>query len=297
MAYRISYLDSSQARQLVAVAETLDEGQAVARQVRTAVPQAANRLVIAEDPLLGVGFRVVQSPQNLDTAAGLSVVYLGGTIWSDSNWQARAIRILSEERCVIVNPRRERPPIDDNDLLDQLAWQRRHLWRCDVALFWFDGSASDPMGMLEFGTELGNPTPFAVGVSPDFPLRTALRANIGHFLPERSVPDTLDQTVAATIELIDTRARNLLRLAHHDDSLEASVVNIQLAIVRVKEGDPGIETRLRELVIEAGCAAGHGIEPHLITKIYVGVERLHRDPADPLGWTELLDVGHALEDY
>jgi hypothetical protein len=125
MGYRISYLDRVRARRLVALAETLTDSQTVVSHVQALVPQTADRLVIAEDPLLGVGFQVIQSPQSLDAAVGLSVIYLAGTIWSPSNWQAQAIHRLSQEPCIIVNPRREQPPADDEQTLDQVAWQSR----------------------------------------------------------------------------------------------------------------------------------------------------------------------------
>ncbi len=89
VAYRISYLDASWSPRLVAVAETLADAHAVAGQVTMAVPQAADRMVIAEDPLLGMASRVVQPPQSLDATLGLPVLYVGGTISPNRNWRAR----------------------------------------------------------------------------------------------------------------------------------------------------------------------------------------------------------------
>ena len=282
---------------LVAVAETLAESQVVAHQVRAVVPETTDRLVIAEDPLLGVGFQVIQSPQSLDATAGLSVIYLGGTTRSPDNWQARAIGRLSDEPCVIANPRREQPPIDHEDVLDQLAWQHRHLWDADIALFWFDGTGTDPVDVLEFGIMVGNTVKMAIGVSPDDPDRHRLCAYIRHCMPDKQIYDSLDDAVTDAITAIERQDRPRFRLPRHDVSQEASALRIQFAIARTRDGNPGIGMLLRELLIEAGCAAGHGVEPHLIAKIYIGVERLQHDTDDPLGWTQILDVCHALSAY
>jgi len=171
VAYRINYRDSLRSLRLVGVADTLDDARAMRDTVTAAIPQAADRIVIAEDPLLGVASRVVQPPHSLDTAAGLSVLYLGGTLSPDRNWQSRAIAALRSEAVVIANPRRERPVTGDDEALAEIAWRRRHLWRADIGLFWFEGDPV-PITLLELGTQLGNPIPMAVGVSPDFACRT-----------------------------------------------------------------------------------------------------------------------------
>jgi hypothetical protein len=57
----------------------------------------------------------------------------------------------------------------------------------------------------------------------------------------------------------------------------------------------GLGMHLNELVIEAGCAASHGVDLGLLTKIYMEFDRLRLDAKDPLDWTELMDAGHARE--
>ena len=55
--------------------------------------------------------------------------------------------------------------------------------------------------------------------------------------------------------------------------------------------------RLKELVIEVGCTAGNGVEPDLLARIYASIDRLRLDPDDPLGWAEVLNAAHALDEY
>jgi hypothetical protein len=169
MAYRINYVDSSLSPQLIAVAETLADAQSAARYVGTSLPELADRLQVAEDPLLGVAPRVVQPPDSLDSPGGLPVIYLGGTIAPDINWQAEAIAALATHPVVIANPRREQPTATDAEVVVQMAWRHRHLWRCDIAVFWFAGSDADPAGLVELGTQIANPVPLAVGIAPEYP--------------------------------------------------------------------------------------------------------------------------------
>lgn len=121
MAYRVNYVDSARSPQLVAVAEALEHARSAMRFVATSLPELADRLQIAEDPLLGSAPRVVQPPENLDTPGGLSVLYLGGTMSADRNWQARAVASLIAHPVVIVSPRREQP-LSQDEVLVQVAW-------------------------------------------------------------------------------------------------------------------------------------------------------------------------------
>jgi len=115
-------------------------------------------------------------------------------------------------------------------------------------------------------------------------------------MPHLRVHDTLEAAVSAAAELVQDRAGPPVRLPHHDRDPAASAMSVQLAIAWLKDG-PGLQMRLNELVIEVGCAAGYGIEPDLLARIYASVDRLRLDPDDPLGWAEILDAGHALDAY
>jgi hypothetical protein len=86
-------------------------------------------LVITEDPLLGLASQVVQPPQSMDATAGLSVLYLGGTITPASKLAGHRNLRPARRTSRHGQPRRERPPTSDDEVLVQIAWQRRHLWR------------------------------------------------------------------------------------------------------------------------------------------------------------------------
>ncbi|MDG4793628.1 nucleoside 2-deoxyribosyltransferase domain-containing protein [Micromonospora sp. WMMD1082] len=297
MAYRINYLDSAQSPQLIAVAETLADAHSAMRYVGTSLPEQADRLQIAEDPLLGTDTRVVQPPESLDTPGGLSVLYLGGTISPDRNWQAEAVTALIAHPVVITNPRREQPTSSDDEVLVQVAWQRRHLWRCDMAMFWFEGSDADPSALVELGTQIANPVPLAVGISPEYPQALAVRALVGHSLTEQAVQENLAGTIACAVDLIRKEAKPPLRLPYHNGDPGISALALQLKIAAMREGTPGLPMAMNELAIEATCAVDKGLDPCLLVRIHAGLDRLRADPADPLGWAELMDIVHALGSY
>lgn len=297
MAYRISYLDNTKTPRLIAVADTFAEAETVVAALISAVPDTAGRLVSVEDPLWGHVSRVVQSPENLDAAGGLPVLYLGGTSASDTNWQAEAIKHLSAEQVIIVNPRRERAPTDKPSVLTQIAWQRRHLWAADFGLFWFEGPHPDPLGLMELGEVLLSSLHIALGMPEDYPLRDEICANVADVVPDLVIHHDLRETVSAAVQLVQDPRRRRVRLPHHDVDPAASAMCVMSAIAGLKQGTPGLSMRLNELVIEVGCAAGHGLDPSVLARIYVSVDRLRIDPDDALGWASLLEVAHELDPF
>lgn len=297
MAYRINYVDSCQSPQLIAVAETLADAQGAARYVGTSLPELADRLQVAEDPLLGVAPRVVQPPDSLDSPGGLPVIYLGGTVTPDINWQAEAIATLATHPVVIANPRREQPIATDAEVVVQMAWRHRHLWRCDIAVFWFAGSDTDPAGLVELGTQIANPVPLAVGMAPEYPQAPAVRALVGHSLAEQVVPSSLAETIGCAVDLIRKEAKPVIRLPFHNGDPAISAFTLRVKIAALRERTPGLAMAMNELVIEATCAADKGLDPCLLARIHAGIDRLRVDQGDPLGWAELLEVCNALDAY
>jgi hypothetical protein len=297
MAYRINYVDSARSPQLIAVAETLADAHSTARFVGTSQPELADRLQVAEDPLLGVAPRVVQPPDSLDSPGGLPVIYLGGTIAADINWQAEAIAALATHPVVIANPRREQPIATDAEIAVQMAWRYRHLWRCDIAVFWFAGSDADPVGLVELGTQIANPVPLAVGIAPEYPQAPAVRALVGHSLTERLVHSSLAETIGGAVDLIRKEAKPVIRLPFHDGDADVSAFALRVKIAALRDGTPGLTMAMNELVIEATCAADKGLDPCLLARLHADIDRLRIDPGDPAGWVDLLEVFNALDTY
>ena len=127
MPYRVSYRDTADVNRLLAVTELLVDAQLLIEAVSAELPPAAGRLVAAEDLMLGLDLPVFQPPQTLDTAGGLPVVYLGGTLDARDNWQATAIEALRPYPVVIIDPRRERPTPGGRDTEEAVRWRRLRL--------------------------------------------------------------------------------------------------------------------------------------------------------------------------
>ena len=130
MPYRVYYGDAMDADRLVAVTQSLIDAELLIDAVTVEVAPAADRLVAAEDPMLGLDLRVIQPPQTLETAGGLPVVYLGGTVDPGDNWQARVVAALRPHPAVIINPRRERPTRQGQDTEVSVRWRRLHVVHC-----------------------------------------------------------------------------------------------------------------------------------------------------------------------
>jgi hypothetical protein len=295
MPYRITYSDAYHGEHLVAVADTVDDARLLTNGLGAAVPQAAGRLTIVDDPMLGLTMRVVQPPHTIDTAGGLPVLYLGGTIDPVVNWQATAITALQASPVVIANPRRERPNPAQDDSVAAVKWRERHLLTADIAVFWFFGNAPDPMSLLELGNQLGSTTRMAVGATPDWSRRAALAARLDTEVPALPLYESLDATL--------TRATELLAEPFDDRQLRASQVISDPEVVACllceaitevdlpKDGDNAFHV----VLADAACAAALSVDPLLLTRLYVAVDRVRLDAVDPLGWTELHDLATALK--
>jgi hypothetical protein len=291
MPYRVSYRDATGAKRLVAVTESLVDARLVIDTVTAEVPLSADRLVAAEDPMLELGLRVIQPPQTLETAGGLPVVYLGGTVEAHDNWQAAAVAALHTYPAVIINPRRERPTHDGQDAEASVRWRRLHLFFADVVLYWFADGDPDPMAMLELGTLLDARARLAIGASPRCSRRGALAAHL-RYIETANLHDTLADTIATATRLVEDHPAGPLVMSSMLSEPAAVAWTLRHTIEADRHRD--LPDRLDEIAGEAGRAGGVGFEPSLLTRIYVAVDRLRLDGDDPLGWAQLHDAATAL---
>jgi hypothetical protein len=292
MPYRVSYRDAFDTERLVAVADTVDDARLLTTGLSTAVPQAAGRLSVVDDPMLGLAMQVFQPPQTIDMTGGLPVLYLAGTIDPAVNWQATAIAALRPSPVLIANPRRERPNPAQDDSVVAARWRERHLIIADVALFWFVGDDPDPMSLVELGSQLDATTGLAIGAAPNWPRREALAARLRSEMPELTLFDSLDATIARAAELIAEPFGNRFRASRVISDPDAVACVLREAIMRVDlSGDEPFDV----VLADAASAAAIAIDPQLLARLYVAVDRVRLDDTDPLGWAELHDVAAALK--
>ncbi|MFC6022718.1 nucleoside 2-deoxyribosyltransferase domain-containing protein [Plantactinospora solaniradicis] len=291
MPYRVNYHDAIDVNRLVAVTESLVDARQVIDAVTVEVPPAAGRLAAVEDPVLGLDLRVIQPPQTLETAHGLPVVYLGGTVDPRDNWQATATAALRPHPAIIINSRRERPTREGQDAEASVRWRRDHLFFADVALYWFSDGDPDPIAMLELGLVVDRRVRLAVGASPRCTRRAALAAHL-RYVDTADLHDTFADTVAAASRLVEDRPAGQLAMSRMLSEPAAVAWTLRHAIESARH--PDLPDRLDEIAGEAGRAGGVGFEPSLLTRIYVAVDRLRLDGSDPLGWAQLHDAAIAL---
>ena len=291
MPYRVSYRDTTDVNRLLAVTESLVDAHILIEAVSAEVPSAAGRLTAVEDLVLGLDLQVVQPPQTLDTAGGLQVLYLGGTIDARDDWQTTAITALRPYPVVIVNPRRERPTLVGQDTEQDVRWRRGHLFFADIALFWFGDGDPDPMAMLELGTQFDSSIRLVVGASPHCTRRAALAAQL-RYVETGILYDSLDETIAAAAGLAQERPASALAMSSMLS--EPAAVAWTLRHTIEADHDRKLGERLDEIAGEAARAGGVRFDPLLLTRVYVAVDRLRLDEGDPLGWAQLHQAATAL---
>ena len=292
MPYRVAYRDATDATRLLSIAETPTDALLLIDKVTADVPMARGRLTAVVDPMLGLNLDVIQPPQTLETAEGRPVLYLGGTIAAGDNWQAAAITALRPQSAIILNPRRERATRAEHDSEASVGWRRLHLFFADVALYWFADGDPDPMAMLEMGMLFDSSVPLVVGASPRCTRRTALAAHLRYLDETATLHDTLDTAVTAAATFLENRTAQPLSLANMLSEPAAIAWSLEHIIKTERYRD--VAERLDDLAGEAGRAGGVSFEPLLLARIYLAVDRLRLDGADPLGWAQLHDIAAAL---
>jgi hypothetical protein len=291
MPYRVTYRDVAHADRLVAVTESLIEARLIIESVTAEAPSPTGSLATGEDPLLALDLRVVQPPTQLETAAGLPVVYLGGTVDRFDNWQATAVTALRAYPAIVINPRRERPTRKQQDDAVSVRWRRLHMYFADVALCWFADGDPDPMAMLELGVLCDSVVRLAVGASPRCSRRAALKEHL-RYDETADLHDTLADTVAAAVRLVEDGRARPLALASMLSEPAAVAWSLEHTIKSDRHRD--LPERLDEIVGEASRAGGVGFDASLLTRIYVAVDRLRLEGDDPIGWAQLHEIAAAL---
>lgn len=105
-------------------------------------------------------------------------VFLAGGITNCPDWQNDLIAHIQthfggHEDLIVYNPRR--PTYEDNEQVarQQIAWERYHLWKSQIILFWFPCETLCPITLFEYGywlatlTQSGHPR-LVVGCHPNY---------------------------------------------------------------------------------------------------------------------------------
>jgi hypothetical protein len=134
-------------------------------------------------------------------------VFLAGSISDPGNWQMRLVKELARTELTILNPRRRQFPTGDRaEERRQIEWERRHLARADLVIFWLTPPTLCPIALFELGACCEANVPLVVGVDPNYALEFDIDVHLGLRRPDVKVLDNLNDvahailTHAATVE-------------------------------------------------------------------------------------------------
>lgn len=105
-------------------------------------------------------------------------VFLAGGITGTEEWQTPAAERLAAHGLSVANPRRSGLFNDPTLEPEQVRWERDHLARANVILFWFPGPGDHPIAMFELGYWLAQGKSLVVGCPPEYKRRVNIQTQI-----------------------------------------------------------------------------------------------------------------------
>jgi len=140
-----------------------------------------------------------ESPKVPNYNSGVFTIYLAGGIKDCTNWQKEAIELLLKNKfirknnIVILNPRRE--TFDENKefiLEQQYLWEREHINRSSIVLFWFPKETHCPIALFDLGHCMRKNKKIFIGCDKEYKKRKDLIL--------RSLPNKVCSSLETLIE-------------------------------------------------------------------------------------------------
>ena len=141
----------------------------------------------------------VEAPTEYTGAA--PSVFLAGGITGCGTWQRDLAHALRDTDLVVLNPRRERFPIDDPGAAEgQIRWEFDHLRRATARLFWFPSATLCPIALFELGAWSRGREPLLVGVDPPYARRADVETQLRLARPDVKVVYSTCDLAAQVLE-------------------------------------------------------------------------------------------------
>lgn len=136
-------------------------------------------------------------------------VFVAGGITNCPPWQWKLCDMLDDfQYGTLFQPRREDFPIDDPSAAEQqIKWEKKALWNCDVFSIWFSaGESVQPICMFELGTHSTralasyDALQVAVGVEPGYKRAQDVEIQMSLIHRNLEISDSLEQHAKAIKE-------------------------------------------------------------------------------------------------
>lgn len=112
--------------------------------------------------------KYIQSPDEYTLDNSISV-FLAGGISNCFDWQYELVKMLSDTKLTIINPRRKDFDVNNKLLAkEQIEWEYHHLSLSDVIVFWFAPETVCPITLFEYGKYLNTWHRVILGIHPDY---------------------------------------------------------------------------------------------------------------------------------
>ncbi len=123
-------------------------------------------------------------------------LFMAGGITDCPDWQAEFYKMMSNERIVLFNPRRENFPIHDPSASKaQIAWEFDHMKRADMISFWFPAETLCPIELFELGRWSWTDKTIFVGTDPEYERRRDVIIQLDLARPDVKVASSLKSLV------------------------------------------------------------------------------------------------------
>jgi hypothetical protein len=138
----------------------------------------------------------VEAPNEYD-GEGFAV-FLAGSISDERNWQMELTRAIAGTQVTVLNPRRRKFPVGNRvEERRQIAWEHRHLERADLVVFWLAPPTLCPIALFELGVCCERGVSLAVGVDPEYVLRSDVGIQLSLRRPELHLFDNVKELARA----------------------------------------------------------------------------------------------------
>lgn len=118
-------------------------------------------------------------------------IFLAGGITNCPDWQSVILQHLSKHDVVVYNPRRS-DWRQDNDVREQIHWERESLLGADIILFWFSKGSVNPIALLELGAYgLATDVPLFIGIDYGYERDIDVRIQTELARPDVHIEDSL----------------------------------------------------------------------------------------------------------